>query len=173
VANFTADPLVTYNDAGSPVRFTNTTTNADTYLWNFGDETTGTDASPAHAYTKAGVYTVTLYADNQYGCSDSLTRTDYITVNERPIVFIPNVFSPNGDGANDKLQVFANTVKFYEFKIFNRWGEKVFESNNVNDSWDGSFKGKDCQPGVYSYHLSIVFDDNSNRSMKGTITLIK
>jgi gliding motility-associated-like protein len=173
VASFTADPVISYNDASTPIRFVNTSQNADTYLWDFGDQTTGTDPSPAHAYTKAGVYTVTLVVDNQYNCPDSLTRTDYITINERPVVFIPNVFSPNGDGANDKLEVFSNSTKFYEFKIFNRWGEKVFESNNVNVSWDGTYKGKDCQPGVYSYYLTIVFEDNSTRGMKGTVTLMK
>ncbi|HLP19410.1 MAG TPA: PKD domain-containing protein, partial [Chitinophagales bacterium] len=173
VANFTADPVTSYNDAGTPIRFTNTSQNSDTWAWDFGDATVSAEAAPAHAYTQPGTYTVTLVADNQFGCSDSLTRVDYIRINQRPVVFIPNVFSPNGDGANEKLQVFTNGTKFFEFKIFNRWGEKVYEGNNSNDGWDGTYKGKECQPGVYSYYLNIVFEDNSSRGMKGTVTLIK
>ena len=89
------------------------------------------------------------------------------------IVFIPNVFSPNGDGSNDVLKVLANGVKYFDWSIFNRWGEKVFVSNNVNEGWDGKYQGKESSPGVYSYYLKIVFDDNSNRSTKGSVTLIK
>jgi len=83
------------------------------------------------------------------------------------------VFTPNGDGANDVLKVLANGVKLFDFGIFNRWGEKVYDGNNVNEGWDGKFKGKESPNGVYSYYLKIVFDDNSHRTMKGTITVIR
>ena len=120
-----------------------------------------------------GVYTVTLTSNNQYGCVDSLTKQDYISIYQQPIVFIPNVFTPNGDGANDELKVLANGVKYFDWKVFNRWGEKVFDSNNVTQGWNGLYQTKECQPGVYTYTLDIVFDDNSNRNMKGSVTLMK
>ena len=173
VANFSATPLTAYNDNSTPIVFTNTSQNSDTWNWDFGDQTASTAQSPAHPYTQPGTYTVTLVSNNQYGCVDSLTKPDYITIYQKPIIFIPNVFTPNGDGANDILQAFAVGVKFFEWKIFNRWGEKVFESNNSAQGWDGKYQGKDAPVGVYVYHLYIVFDDNSNRSMKGGVTLMK
>jgi gliding motility-associated-like protein len=173
VAGFNAFPLTSYNDNSTPITFTNTSTNSDQWTWDFGDQTGSAEASPAHVYTQPGTYTVSLLAANQYGCSDSITRTDYVSIFERPVVFIPNVFSPNGDGQNEILLVYANGVKYLDWKIFNRWGEKVFESNNPNQGWDGNYQGKPSPVGVYTYHLDIVFGDNSSRGMKGSVTLIK
>ncbi len=171
-ANFNALPLTAYSN-GVPVAFTNTSSNSDTWAWDFGDQATSATQSPSHIYLQPGVYTVTLTSNNQYGCVDSLTKQDYIIIYQQPIVFIPNVFTPNGDGANDELKVLANGVKYFDWKVFNRWGEKVFDSNNVTQGWNGLYQTKECQPGVYTYTLDIVFDDNSNRNMKGSVTLMK
>ncbi len=173
VANFSANPVTSYNDNSTPITFTNTSTNSDSWLWDFGDQTASSDASPAHVYLNPGTYTVSLLATNQYGCNDSITKIDYINIYQRPIVFIPNVFSPNGDGQNEILQVFANGVNYLDWKIFNRWGEKVYQGSNVTQGWDGNYQGKPCPSGVYTYTVNIVFDDGSSRLMKGSVTIIK
>jgi gliding motility-associated-like protein len=172
-AAFSATPLEAYNEAGSPISFIDQSQNADTWLWNFGDQNSSTKQSPAHVYTQPGVYTITLTAANQYGCADTAILTDYIRINQLPKIFVPNAFSPNGDGNNDILYAYAMGTRFFEWKIFNRTGEKVFESNNTTEGWDGTYIGKDAQPGVYVYFLTVIFDDGTSRTMKGGVTLLK
>jgi len=103
--------------------------------------------------------------------------TDTVTVfvdencGESPVVFIPNIFSPNLDGNNDVLYVRSEHIKELNFRIYNRWGEKVFESQNPNEGWDGNFKSQPCSPDVYVYHATIVFEDGTKTSRKGNVTL--
>lgn len=111
---------------------------------------------------------------NEQGC----TAKDTVMVEVIPNynVFFPNVFSPNGDGANDIWKVFGNlaTVKQIEIMVFNRWGEKVFQSNDINFGWDGSYKGDNAQQGVYTYMASIVWIDNhSDKNFRGSVTLLR
>jgi gliding motility-associated-like protein len=88
-------------------------------------------------------------------------------------LFVPNLFSPNGDGFNDKFEVFGFGIRDFKMKIFNRWGEKVFESNNQSDSWDGMFKGVMQNPDVFTYLLQVVYLDGKEVTRKGTITLVR
>ncbi|MBS1612939.1 MAG: PKD domain-containing protein, partial [Bacteroidetes bacterium] len=172
-AQFTASPTEGYNDPTSPITFNNSTQNATTYFWDFGDSTSSSLESPQHVYQQPGVYTVTLVAGNAFGCGDTLTRTDYVRIYYIPKVFVPNAFSPgDGNGNNDILYIYANGTRLIDWKIFNRIGEKVFESNNYLEGWDGRYKGT-IVPGVYVYTLKVVFDDGTTRDLKGTITLIK
>ncbi len=173
VAGFTADPLTSYTDNSIPIRFTNTSQSSDSWIWEFGDNTFSTAQSPTHVYQQPGVYTVTLIAENQYGCNDTLTRNDYIRIYQTPKVFVPNVFTPDGNGANDVLNVLTTDVKYFDFKIFNRWGEKVFESTNYLQGWDGTYKGVKSERGVYVYTVKIVFNDDTNRDIKGSVTLLR
>jgi gliding motility-associated-like protein len=111
---------------------------------------------------------------NAAGCTayDSIA----ITVIPDYNIYIPNVFSPNGDGNNDWFEVFGKkqTWKFFEVGIFNRWGEKVYEANDLNFKWDGSFKGAILPMGVYIYQLKVGFMDNhSEKFFKGSVTLIR
>jgi gliding motility-associated-like protein len=172
-ANFSATPTITYNDPSDPVLFNNTSLNATEFNWNFGDLTTSTLQSPSHVYLQPGTFTVALYASNQYGCQDSLIRVEYIEIFQLPKLFIPNAFSPNGDGNNDILKVIIGSVNYFEWSIYDRWGEKVYESNDPLGGWDGSFKGKPELPGVYAYYLRVVFEDNSSYAYEGSVTLVK
>ncbi len=99
-----------------------------------------------------------------------------VTVIPNYDIFIPNVFTPNGDGNNDFFQIFGNmpALKFIEVEIYDRWGEKVFESNDLHFKWDGSYKGKMLEPTVLVYTLHAGFIDNhSEKIYKGTLTLLK
>jgi gliding motility-associated-like protein len=104
------------------------------------------------------------------------TSTVNVTVVPKYDVFIPNVFTPNGDGVNDDWQIFGNmkSVKQLNVAVFNRWGEKVFESNDINFGWNGKYQAEFAPPGVYTYTAKFVWLNNhSDNNYKGTITLIR
>jgi gliding motility-associated-like protein len=86
---------------------------------------------------------------------------------------VPNAFSPNGDGQNDILLVKGRGVQSIVFRVFNRWGEKVFESNDLNFGWDGTFKGEPQEMDVYAWTLNAVLDGNIPIFKSGNATLIR
>jgi len=91
-------------------------------------------------------------------------------------IFVPNAFTPNGDGRNDYFEVFGNKEawKYFTVEVFDRWGERVYESNDMNFAWDGEFKGRPAPMGVYVYEIHLVFLDNHTEKMfKGSVTLIR
>ncbi len=90
-----------------------------------------------------------------------------------PNVYVPNAFSPNGDGENDLLYVRGNFITDLKFQIFNRWGELVFESSKLDDPWDGTYNGKPADPAVFVYHLTVVCEDGQEHFEKGNITLLR
>lgn len=87
--------------------------------------------------------------------------------------FVPNMFTPNGDGKNDELRVYGNTITSLKLMIFNQWGEKVFETADKNQGWNGTNNGKPLSVGVYIYALQMTFSDGTVKSSKGTISLIR
>jgi gliding motility-associated-like protein len=172
VAAFTANPLrVVQNEEA--VVFTNISTGADTYFWNFGDGQNSNDFEPAHTYNQIGFYTVSLIAANQQGCSDTISRTAYIEVYDKPILFIPNAFSPNGDGVNDVFFVSGSGFKEFYLAIFNRWGEKVFEAEDQRSGWNGTHNGKEMEQAVYVYYVKAAFSDLTVKTFKGSLMLIR
>ena len=99
-----------------------------------------------------------------------------VTVIPNYNIFIPNTFSPNGDGNNDYFQLFGNlpAMKFIDMQVFDRWGEKVFESNDIYFKWDGNYKGKPVPPGVLVYTLRVVFDDDHTEKLfTGSLTVLR
>ncbi len=129
-------------------------------------------AAPVFSGNYSATYTVTL--TNSLGC----TGTSQVTVTVIPNydVFVPNVFTPNGDGTNDTWGIFGNLpgIKQIEIAVFNRIGEKVYQSNDVNFQWDGTYKGAPAPPGVYVYTAKFVWLNNhSDNDYKGTITLMR
>jgi gliding motility-associated-like protein len=89
------------------------------------------------------------------------------------MIYIPNIFSPNNDGNNDILYVRGENVKELTFSIYNRWGEKVFESHDINKGWDGTQNGKKCEAGVYVYRAEITFKDGKTIMKRGDVTLVR
>jgi gliding motility-associated-like protein len=97
---------------------------------------------------------------------------DIIVLPEKP-TFIPNMFTPNGDGLNDILLVFGNDIATMKLSIFSRWGEEIFISNTQSQGWDGTYKGEPVPPGVYAYQLSITYLNGEEDFMKGTVTVVR
>lgn len=128
-------------------------------LWEFGDGFNSSDINPKHFYNEeAGKYYVTLFSTNEYGCLDTITKP--ITIRDEVIFYIPNSFTPNnGDGINNifKAEVFSGIeIENFSMYIFNRWGEIVFESHDLDKGWDGKLGGEggsECQEGLYLWKV--------------------
>lgn len=142
---------------------------AATYNWDFGDGNTSTDQNPAHVFTTAGIYNVILTANSGAPdfCTDSYTIT---LIFENPSsVFIPNIFTPNGDGHNDIFKIDAVSMAEESMLIFNRWGKKVYEWSNLGGSWDG----ENNSDGTYYYIFQGRGRDKIEYNLNGTITLMR
>jgi gliding motility-associated-like protein len=88
-------------------------------------------------------------------------------------IFVPNVFTPNNDGRNDILYVYGNYVATIQLRIFNQWGQLIFQSENISTGWDGTHKGKQQPVGVYAYTLKVVLQDGTVITKKGSVNLIR
>jgi gliding motility-associated-like protein len=90
-------------------------------------------------------------------------------------MFVPNAFTPNADGLNDLFPAhrFVSEGGFYEFKVFNRWGEKLWQSNNPLENWDGTVHGKLVPEGIYVYLVNWVGCDNFRRTASGNISVMR
>jgi len=114
-------------------------------------------------------YTVSVVDSNGCVATDQVN----VVVNFDNVIFVPNIFSPNGDGSNDVLYVRGKGIANFNFIIYDRWGEKVFETNDLNTGWDGTFRGKAMNKAVFVYYLQATFIDGNKAKQKGDITLIR
>jgi gliding motility-associated-like protein len=169
IADFIYDPIIPV--ANMPVTFTNKSQNAVSYVWSFGDGTTSTIVHPQHLYKRTGTYTVCLEATSVDGCRDTICKK--VDAEIHPAVDVPTGFSPNGDGTNDVLYVRGAAIETVNFKVFNRWGELVFETNDMKRGWDGNFKGKQQEMDSYAWVLDVMFIDESTVHRTGNVTLLR
>lgn len=178
-ANFDADNVTGF--VPLTVNFTNnsSSTNGNTGVnsaWNFGNGTSVTYSTVAGAsalYTQPGTYTITLYA-TKGTCMESVSKV--IRLDIPSALTIPNVFTPNNDGANDIFFVKATNLGEITAVIFDRWGHKVYEvtSDTGNIEWDGkNLQGKDAAEGTYFFSIKATGKDGSPYDKKGTINLYR
>ncbi|HOY32026.1 MAG TPA: gliding motility-associated C-terminal domain-containing protein [Bacteroidales bacterium] len=145
-----------------------------TYTWT---PTTGLDnpyqPNPVASPGETTTYYLTI-AD-PYGCiyTDTLKIIVLEVFCDEPYIYVPNAFTPNGDGKNDILFVRSKMISEFNFLVYDRWGEKVFETQDINKGWDGKFKGKICDPGVFVYYLDAWCHNKLQYSKKGNVTLIR
>lgn len=163
-------------DLGQTVTLTavpNTSAGDITYIWSPDYHLScvncqSTVASPTQTFT----YTVNASDTNGCKAVDSVT----VFVNKTYNLYVPNAFTPNGNGVNDYFQIYGDTLswKLVEVEIFNRWGEKIFESHDIDFKWDGTYKGQLQEPNVYVYIINVTFvDGHSTGTLKGSLTLIR
>lgn len=130
--------------------------------------------SPKAVLNDPGSYTYIIKVTDEMGCMGTDTVTVFVRdPNCEEGVFLPNAFSPNGDGENDRLEVLSPFVQDMELFIYNRWGELVFSTNNQSFGWDGTFKGQTLSPDVYGYLLRFTCVDGRDYVRKGNVTLLK
>lgn len=181
-AGFTASAYTT--DMSAPtIDFANTSTGAiNAYAWEFGDGGTSDTDNPSHSYNDVGEFIVELTVTDVNGCTDIAQAT--ITTTPIYDIVIPNAFTPNGNGgnggqydpndlSNDVFYPFVRFVKEFKMRIWNRWGELVFESEELNRGWDGYYRGQLSPQDVYVYRLDILFVDDRTAERTGDITLFR
>jgi len=175
-AAFEAPNILCPRDAAPFKNFTKGHVSA--WDWDFGDGTTSTDSLPAdHLFPVIGAekkYGITLIITNDLGCRD--TAAQQIDVLKSCYIAVPSAFTPNGDGLNDYLYPLnAYKADNMEFKIFNRWGQKIFESYDAGKGWDGTFKGKSQDTNIFVWMSRYKFSGagQAEKTEKGTITLIR
>jgi gliding motility-associated-like protein len=147
------------------------TTGAALYYWvpPYGLSCSTCPDPYAYPY-QSTVYCVEGYDD--HGCKD----TACVTIDVEPTCndyFIPNAFSPNGDGVNDRFLVKGRCVTHAWIKVMNRWGEMVFNSNEAGDTWDGTYKGAKQNPGVFFYIVELQLLDGRRLTLSGDVTLLR
>ncbi|HIP31208.1 MAG TPA: PKD domain-containing protein, partial [Crocinitomicaceae bacterium] len=177
IANFEADEFE--NDLlDSEVGFTNTSTSADSYSWDFGDGSPSDfNTNPDHTFPsdEPASYAVTLIAYTAFGCNDTITRI--ISIDDVLIFYVPNTFTPDNDELNQRfLPVFTSGYDPYDYHltIFNRWGEVVFESYDSAFGWDGTYHGKLVQDGTYTWKIDFKETMTDKRHSKtGHVNVIR
>ncbi|MES2287208.1 MAG: PKD domain-containing protein [Bacteroidota bacterium] len=172
-AAFSAQPKTT-TITDPVISITDLSVGANIWNWNFGDLTSSAIFNPSpHTYSDTGSYTITLITSTTYGCVDSTFQT--IIIEPDFVFYIPNAFTPNGDGMNDSFSGKGAFIAEFKMNIFDRWGNMIFVSNDINISWDGKGnKSKDIAlPDQYIYSISVIDFKSRIHNYNGTVTLIR
>jgi len=169
-----SQPLFTYN----------LSSNASTYLWDFGDGVTSTEMNPVHYYQSAGEFDVQLIANNPWNCPDTFLLPSAVTAIRAGDIAFPNAFTPGNSGPTDGVYdpaSFENDFFFpiysgvedYHLQVFNRWGELVFETFDVKKGWDGWYRGYPAKQDVYAWKAYARFSNGEETMLKGDVTLLR
>lgn len=160
------------------VNFSNQSVLGHTYEWEFesGSPAFSTDENPTSKFPEgiAALYDVTLITTTEHGCKDTITKA--IDIQPEVILYVPNTFTPDGDEFNQTWKFFIEGVDIYDFNVtvYNRWGEKVWESNDPSLGWDGTYKGNVVQSGTYSWTVYAKDRLNDNRyTWNGNVNVLR
>ncbi|MBS1664292.1 MAG: PKD domain-containing protein [Bacteroidetes bacterium] len=173
VAEFTYTPLPP-QPPNTPTIFTDASTPGVKYEWTFGDGASAVKTTPdtvIHQYNKTDTFRACLVVTNDAGCTDTVCHLVPAVVN--PLLDVPNAFTPGRFGQNGIVKVVGFGIQHMVWRIYNRWGQKVFESNDPYIGWDGTYKGQLQPMDVYGYTLEVEYSDGTHTSKKGDITLIR
>lgn len=152
--------------------FLNQSQNAWAYVWNFGDGSANSFmVNPTHIFTDPGDYLVTLVATDQKGCSDSISK--WIHVIQERYIYIPNSFTPDQDGCNEFFYGAFTGLMSGHFYLYDRWGELIFESTDLNFKWDGTYRGEPVQIGTYSWYFVYEIGKGIFEDLSGHVNVIR
>ena len=179
VASFMPEQYLTFLDNGeATVHFIDYSSTAENYLWNFGDPSSGsnnsTETDPDHTYTSPGIYTIWLYVTSDFGCADSTSHE--VSIQNPFYFYVPNSFTPDGDGINEEWVPLGTGVKEdeYECIVYDRWGRIVFRTNSLYQPWKGTDQnGKPLPVGSYVYSIRTFTMDLVPKEFLGTVTIVK
>ena len=167
-ANFTITSETVFNNL--PIQFQNLTLNGVTYDWDFGDGNSSTDVHPSNTYLEPGFYTVTLIAYDDKGCTDTLSRI--IEIEEEWYIYVPNTFTPDGDRFNNDLIISTIGIQTLDVSIFNRWGESIYTSNELEFIWDGTYLGRYVPDGTYTYKIKFLTNSERQKTITGHVNVL-
>ncbi|MBI1836591.1 MAG: PKD domain-containing protein [Flavobacteriia bacterium] len=159
VSNFSVDKYEA-SICNSTIQFTDLSIGGNSYFYMFDHIEGTTEQNPFYSFHDDGTFTPIQYVTNEFLCTDSSFVNIYIS----PFtVYIPNTFTPDGDEFNNIFKPIVELfAPFWEFKIYNRWGEIIFETNDQYEGWDGTYLGKMVQDGVYNYTIRYQSCENSD-----------
>jgi gliding motility-associated-like protein len=170
-AQFTWSPNPPQNN--TPTQFTNASSGATKYIWDFNENgNTSTLTDPEYQFNSTNSFHVCLQAINDQGCID--TACHDVSAIVTSLFDVPNAFTPGKAGGNGIIKVMGYGIASMDWKIYNRWGQLIFESTNKEDGWDGTYKGTIQPMDVYTYTLDIeLTNDNKKVRKTGDITLLR
>ena len=172
-ACFTLIPEAPSYLVGETILFNNCSQYQDFNHWDLGDLNTSEEVGLTYVYNEVGTYTVTLHVSNEVGCEDTYERE--VVVHEKTRFYLPNSFTPNGDGINDVFVPVQMEVKddSYSITIYDRWGNLVFKSNDITEGWDGKVGGKMVATGsTYVYFVTYQDFDSRVYEKNGKVTVV-
>ncbi len=159
-------------DANRFVNFSNGSTGANKYVWDFGDGETSTDVNPRHLYNATQLFNTCLAAINSTsGCIDTFCLNIPARVNA--LLDVPNAFTPGRFGENAVIKIAGFGIGKMDWKIYNRWGQLVFQTTDRKSGWDGTYKGVLQPMDVYAYTLDVTFTDGKTERKTGDISLLR
>lgn len=155
------------------VKLTNFAANFNKLYYKFGDGNSTDSLNPWYRYKKEGFFNIRQIVFDSFGCKDSSEIT--ITIYDDFRIYVPGAFTPNEDGTNDVFKPVFNGViaDDYEFLIFNRWGEMIFKSNDLNLGWDGSYKGDAVNTDVFMYIIKLRTSRRILHTFSGTFLIVR
>lgn len=174
-ALFSVDPT-TASALDPTFRFTDLSTGAVEWRWWFGDGNTLGNLTPSPTYTypsaiDTGTYTVRLLVTNQFGCTDTISGKVVITPHVS--IYIPNAFTPNSDARNNRFTAYGENIIEFRMLIFDRWGEQIFQTADMSEGWDGSYKGAQVESGMYVYRIDWVDINGDTGQRTGHMMLVR
>lgn len=173
IAAFTTDLVLPGKYARPlPIQFMNQSKDAAVYVWNFGDGNSSDEVNPKHIFDKAGRFTITLTALTVNGCTHSVSLANLMIL-EQGTLLVPNSFSPNDDNINDEFNINVANLKQFKISIYNRYGEQLFESNDIFNSWKGTYRNQPVPIGAYFYIIKAQDLSGKDIKLSGSITLIR
>jgi len=173
VASFTADPPKA-TILHPVINFTDHSTGASFWNWDFGDGYgNSVETNPRYTYRDAGMYEVTLIVENNYTCTD--TVTEQVIIEQDFTLYVPNAFTPNGDGSNDYFLIQGIGINDVQIFVFDRWGNRVFYTSDISEGWNGRINnsGKECQQDAYVYLVKVAAFDGGKKEFTGRVTLLR
>jgi gliding motility-associated-like protein len=152
------------------ISFENSSVGGAQYDWDFGDGQSAGFFNGDHMYNDTGTFTITLIVISQNGCRD--TVDGIVTVEEGFSFYVPNAFTPNGDGVNDSFQGYGTFLNSYEMRIYDRWGVLIYFTDSYDRPWDGRIHSL-AQNDTYVYRINVTDRRNKPHVFIGSVTLVR
>ena len=145
--------------------------NVTRWSWYFGDGDSSFTKNPKHVFNSPSLYATFLVVETPYGCADTISKL--IKIEDIPLLYIPNTFTPNGDGHNDLFFAKGTGIRDFKMLIFDRWGQKIFEANDMTTSWDGTYKGIVVKEDSYVWQIIYTPVRHRTETITGHVNVLR
>ncbi|MDI1355918.1 MAG: gliding motility-associated C-terminal domain-containing protein [bacterium] len=157
------------------VQFTNTSLGEGQISWNWylfaNNGPLSINQNASHLFREEGIYPIALVVKNKWGCADTSMKP--VRVSEDFFIYVPNVFTPNDDQLNEVFRAVGRGIKSFHMSIYNRWGDKLFESKDVTYGWDANYRGVPCKEDVYTWKMEVASVHGDNKIMTGHVSVLR